>query len=64
MKSKTKEIKTSALDSTISMFMLEKDSKKPVLTHVILKGEMKKSFLAFPDSTSGMGGYTIRITLR
>lgn len=68
MKSKIKEIKTSALDSTISVFMLEKDSEKPVLTHGILKGETKKSFLAFPESTSGTGGYTnkdnIKMTIK
>lgn len=47
MRSKAKEIKTSALDSTISMFVLEKDSEKPDLAHLILKGEMKK-FHLFP----------------
>lgn len=64
MRSKAKEIKTSALDSTISMFVLEKDSEKPDLAHLILKGEVKKFHLVPPDSVSGIGRCAMIITFK
>lgn len=40
-------------------FSLGKDLGKADLTHVILKGEAKKSHSASPDSASGMAGQTV-----
>ena len=57
-----KEIKSISPGATIGRLLFRKRLGKARL--VILEGNTKQSHLASPHSTSGMGGYTVIITVR